>query len=129
MSTGQGGYGKPPKKHQFKKGQSGNPKGRPKGVKSLKTALKDELDMHLRIKEGGKQKSVSKMEALTKRLVTDALNGNPRALVEVLRQINLHLADTPDVDPATTEASPRDIELLMRFAERFAAAKGSADDA
>ena len=25
-----GGYGKPPKNGQFKKGQSGNPKGRPK---------------------------------------------------------------------------------------------------
>ena len=26
------GYGKPPDKHRFKKGQSGNPGGRPKGA-------------------------------------------------------------------------------------------------
>ena len=27
------GYGKPPKEHRFKKGQSGNPRGRPKDAK------------------------------------------------------------------------------------------------
>lgn len=34
MSNDKVGYGKPPKKHRFKKGQSGNPRGRPKKIKS-----------------------------------------------------------------------------------------------
>jgi hypothetical protein len=33
------GYGKPPKHTQFKPGKSGNPQGRPKGTKNLKTDL------------------------------------------------------------------------------------------
>ena len=36
------GYGKPPKEHRFKKGQSGNPRGRPKGAKSRKPARPEE---------------------------------------------------------------------------------------
>ena len=33
------GYGKPPKETRFRKGQSGNPKGRPKGAKNKAPAL------------------------------------------------------------------------------------------
>ena len=37
------GYRRPPKKSRFKPGQSGNPKGRPKGTKNLKRDLIEEL--------------------------------------------------------------------------------------
>lgn len=38
------GYGKPPKRTRFKKGQSGNPKGRPKGAKGFTASLKREME-------------------------------------------------------------------------------------
>lgn len=34
----------PPKEHQFKKGESGNPNGRPKGSKNISTIIKNLLD-------------------------------------------------------------------------------------
>lgn len=37
------GYKKPPRHTRFRKGQSGNPKGRPKGTQNLKTDLAEEL--------------------------------------------------------------------------------------
>jgi S-adenosylmethionine/arginine decarboxylase-like enzyme len=38
------GYGKPPLHTRFKKGQSGNPRGRPRGAKNLSTLVSDALD-------------------------------------------------------------------------------------
>lgn len=127
-ATNTGGYGKPPKKHQFKPGQSGNPKGRPKGARSFKTALSKELETMLEIKEAGKAKKVSKLEAVVKRLVTDALNGNAKALTELLRQLNLHFEEAPDVDPTQQPASAEDQALLARFIERAIAEKEAKND-
>ena len=38
------GYGKPPRHTRFKKGQSGNPRGRPSGSKNLATVLSEALN-------------------------------------------------------------------------------------
>lgn len=109
------GYGKPPKKSQFKKGQSGNPKGRPKGVKSLRTVLRQELSTKVSLKEQGKTKRVTKLQALAKRLVTDALNGNQKAQSEVLRQINLHLSEPATDDIGEVPTRDQDLALLARY--------------
>ena len=48
-----GGYGKPPRHSQFKKGQSGNPQGRPKGSRNFSTDLKETLEKLIRITDQG----------------------------------------------------------------------------
>ncbi len=47
------GYGKPPQHTRFRKGQSGNPTGRPKGARNLKTELLEELQEQILVREGG----------------------------------------------------------------------------
>ena len=74
------GYGKPPKSGMFKKGQSGNPKGRPKGVKNFQTELCSVLRSKVTVTEAGKLKSVSTVEAALMRLREKALKGDQRAL-------------------------------------------------
>jgi hypothetical protein len=73
------GYKKPPKETQFKPGQSGNPKGRPKKVKDFDKLFDRELSQTIRISDGGQMLSLTKREVLVKGLVNDALKGERAA--------------------------------------------------
>ena len=82
------GYRRPPKSGHFKKGQSGNPKGRPRGSGNFLTLLEQELGQSIVVNENGKKKTISRMQAMVKRMVAGALQGDQKALltlVEILR--------------------------------------------
>jgi hypothetical protein len=78
------GYRRPPPSGQFKKGASGNPKGRPKGSKNLVTLLHHELNQKVTVNEGGRRRSVTRMQAMVMRLVAAALQGEPKAVMTLL---------------------------------------------
>tara|TARA_R110000824_G_scaffold399102_1_gene603965 strand:- start:2567 stop:2950 length:384 start_codon:yes stop_codon:yes gene_type:complete len=73
------GYGKPPKETQFKSGESGNPKGRPKGSKNLSTVMQETLSQRVVITEGNKQVTVTMLEAMVKGLFTNSIKGKAGA--------------------------------------------------
>ena len=54
------GYGKPPTNTRFRKGQSGNRTGRPKGVKNFKTELSEELEEKITSKKAAAQRGSQK---------------------------------------------------------------------
>lgn len=71
------GYGKPPKSGQFKKGQSGNPKGRKKKVipESIFEAIELELASKIKITNAKGQKADAYLfEVLAKQILQDALS-------------------------------------------------------
>ena len=78
------GFAKPPKHSQFKPGKSGNPRGRPKGARNLKTDLEEELAELLTLREGNKELRLSKQRALIKSLMARGLKGNDRAAEKIL---------------------------------------------
>jgi hypothetical protein len=83
------GYRRPPESGRFKKGKSGNPKGRPKGSTNFLTILERELGQSIVVNENGKKKTITRMQAMVKRIVASALQGDLKALMtlfEILRR-------------------------------------------
>lgn len=62
------GYKRPPRHTRFRPGQSGNPRGRQKGVRNLGSDVKRTLEVPVRLSEQGKARQVSTQEAILLRL-------------------------------------------------------------
>lgn len=82
------GYAKPPKETRFKPGQSGNPRGRPKGAKNRRPALHEErmkdiiLDEAYRtitVRDGDRNVKVPMAQAIIRSLAVNAAKGQHRA--------------------------------------------------
>jgi hypothetical protein len=69
-------YGKPPLHARFRKGQSGNPKGRSKGAKNFATIFMTAMSQSMAINENGKRKKISKIAAAVTQLANDAARGD-----------------------------------------------------
>ena len=112
------GFGKPPKHTQFKPGQSGNPKGRPKGTKNLKTDLEEELGEMIVVREGGNPKTVSKQRAMVKSLTAKAVHGDARAMV-IAFDLMCRLLHADEAEDTARGLSPDDKAILKAYAERL----------
>lgn len=99
------GYGRPPRHSRFKKGSSGNPKGRPRGSKNAATLLQEALSEQVVISENGRRRTITKKEAIVTQIVNKAASGDHRAMQLLLvNQIPLIEARLESSRPATAEA-------------------------
>ncbi|SFL56804.1 DUF5681 domain-containing protein [Shimia aestuarii] len=116
------GYRKPPRHTQFKPGQSGNRKGRPKGAKGVGAMAKDTFLRKIQITENGKKKKVTILEALFRQLANGALKGEPRQLDRVLKLLPLVQETMEQEKMAGTGGSgdgPADLAVLEVLADMF----------
>ena len=100
------GYGKPPLQGRFRTGQSGNPAGRPKGVRNLATDVRRTLATPVTVREGGRRRKKSTQEVLLMVLREKALQGNARALdrlLELALRCNNDGAETGAFQALTTD--------------------------
>ena len=81
------GYKRPPKAHQFAPGTSGNPRGRPKGSRNLRTDLAQLMRKTVAVRENGKRRRISRQEAMLLSLYDKALHGDVKAATSIISMI------------------------------------------
>src|SRR5580658_3055917 len=115
------GYGRPPKASQFRKGQSGNPRGRPKNAKSFKTFLTTALREKVTVSENGDNRRSSKREAAAIQLANSAAMGDLRALRVIMDLLGELEEREEQIYAATAGSTSRErIEArLNQLAERI----------
>ena len=128
------GYKNPPPEHQFKKGQSGNPNGRPRKSKAtplldLAELLAIELSQPLTVQENGQAVTISKAEAFVKQMVTQAINGKPSQQRIILALQSIQHGDEDD-DRTLEEQRRQDEDLIaeiLSMARAIDPSEGGAD--
>lgn len=115
------GYGKPPESTRFKKGVSGNPRGRPKGSLNVATVFTKTLREKVVINEHGQRRTVTKLAAAVKQLVNKAASGDQRSmrlLLELARDAEAK-QNLPRAQQTMLSAADQEIidNILKRFSE------------
>ncbi len=79
------GYGKPPKAHRFKSGQSGNVGGRKKSKKSGATDISEVLNTPVRVTIGGKVREMDSFEAGLRKIAKRAIDGHLPSILKFIK--------------------------------------------
>jgi hypothetical protein len=125
--------GCPPVETRFRPGVSGNPKGRPKGARSLAELMDEEMKRKVTVTIDGQQRRLTKREILVRRLVDNAIKGNANALrtcasIEAANEARKKQVQAPAVD--AVEVNEQDDEILRAMIDRASSQStpGDSDD-
>lgn len=125
------GYRKPPKHAQFAPGRSGNPRGRPRGARGLKTDLLAALSALHTIQVNGKPVRGNRQQLIMFTLATRAASGDLKAQALLLPLIvqALGLEDRSDTRERLSKQDETLLEELLATVNVAEASVSSADNA
>lgn len=109
------GYKNPPRWTRFKLGQSGNPQGRPKGSKNMRTLLEEELMQEVTVTENGKSYKITKGRVVVKRTAEQAMQGSERSQELIFKVTGPAKTDASDAVPFS---DARDQALIERYGSK-----------
>lgn len=121
------GYGRPPLHSRFKPGQSGNPKGRPKRHRNLRTVVEEALNRTIKLRDGDRTRSVSTLEVLVTSMLNKAVKGDAKVLNVFIRLLGSVGITAEQPEPAGAEpVTANDADIIADFCRRLGAPRGSA---
>ena len=112
-----------PKQTRFRKGQSGNPKGRPKGTLNLATVLERALHEQVLINENGTRVRVTKLEAACKQLVNKAASGDLAAVKLLTALARSAEESAPPQELPGSQPTEADLKVVQNMLRRMSCAK------
>jgi hypothetical protein len=114
---------------QYQPGQSGNPKGRPKGARSVAKAFLEEIGQAAPLPAGkkGSGKNPTKLEAVVSAQIDKGMGGDNRAIEAVLARMDALQKEVRAANaPSFTSA---DREVIEEIHRRLTRAETLQDDA
>jgi hypothetical protein len=117
--VGEVGFKRPPVHSRFTKGRSGNPKGRPKGTKNLRTDLIEVLQERITVTEGGRKVRMPKQRALVKTLIAKGLKGDSRSITTLLNTMFRALVNADATDEVEQPLDANEKELMAGIEARI----------
>jgi hypothetical protein len=105
------GPGKPPKHTRFQPGQSGNPKGRPKGSQNVKTLFNKVGRESVRVKHNGRSRKLTKQQVIVHRFTNHAMTGPERAARDYL--VVSKAFEEPEEGELTSSAIPENHKMVV----------------
>ena len=121
------GYKKPPRHTRFKAGQSGNPRGRPKGAKGLNTIVRENLTQKVAVRTPEGEKKISRMEALFLKKIELAMKGNLKAMSALTKLYPVAVPDDKNAEEVVDEIqdlTAADLAMLEEFRRTIGVGKG-----
>jgi hypothetical protein len=113
LAGGPVGYARPPIASRFKPGRSGNPRGRPRDSRNLKTIIQSALTAPVVLREGARKRSVSKLEGIVLKQIESALKGNEKAALAALKMAaQVGLLEVPEGAAETPNLSASEQEMV-----------------
>jgi hypothetical protein len=121
------GYGRPPKKGQFRPGQSGNPTGRRKASPTIGVRLQELMNSKITVTENGRSRRISRLDVMLRQLTNDAMRGDKRAfklLMEFLHRYDAAVEGTV----RSEEMASEDLEILSDYLRKIGSSNSGSKD-
>lgn len=124
MADDRTGYRNPPAHSRFKPGQSGNAKGRPKKTQNASTLIGAVLGERIPVRENGRTRKISKLEASLTQLANKAAAGDVRAILAVVA-LAKGVEARGEPDQAAIPLDEADRRVLDRLIDRVRSKAGT----
>jgi len=117
------GYGKPPTASRFRKGRTGNPRGKRQGEGNMISAFKRIVSKRVKINDGEKVRTITLAEAVILKNYNAALQKDPFAMSNVFRLVE-DAGEFVDFTDAKQVGRPLAVPIRSKNMEEFLAEFG-----